>query len=240
MKRFTFLLLLFFCFSAYCAAQNTYTEVVYLKNGSIIRGVVIEQVPNVSLKIKTADGSVFAYPMTEIERIAKEEATTNNRYRANLKNRKGYRGYKGFVDAGYQFDVSDCNASSLQVSTTHGYQCNDYIFVGAGLGLSYFNDAEAVAIPFFANLHANLTKKEIAPFADVKAGYSAGDVDGLYIALGLGVRFALQGTKAINLRLEYVAQGYNENYEIDYGNGHMSYADSETFSSFGFKVGFEF
>ena len=30
-------------------AQGNYQDVVYLKNGSIIRGIIIEQVPNVSI-----------------------------------------------------------------------------------------------------------------------------------------------------------------------------------------------
>ncbi len=47
-------------------------EVVYLKNGSIIRGTIMEQVPGVSLKIQTADGSVFVYSMDEVEKITKE------------------------------------------------------------------------------------------------------------------------------------------------------------------------
>ncbi|QQS72492.1 MAG: hypothetical protein IPP95_15195 [Flavobacteriales bacterium] len=44
-------------------------DVVYLKNGSVIRGMVIEQVPNVSLKIGTADGSVFVYAMDQVEKM---------------------------------------------------------------------------------------------------------------------------------------------------------------------------
>jgi TM2 domain-containing membrane protein YozV len=47
-------------------------DVVYLKNGSIIRGVIIEQIPEESVKIRTADGSVFVYQMSEVERITKE------------------------------------------------------------------------------------------------------------------------------------------------------------------------
>ena len=47
-------------------------DVVYLKNGSVIHGTIIEQVPNVSLKIQTRDGSIFFYKMDEIEKIAKE------------------------------------------------------------------------------------------------------------------------------------------------------------------------
>ncbi len=47
-----------FVFPAMLSAQQM-IDVVYLKNGSIIRGVIVEQVPNKSLTIKTADGNVF-------------------------------------------------------------------------------------------------------------------------------------------------------------------------------------
>ena len=35
-------------------------DVVHLKNGGLIRGTIIEQIPGESLKIQTRDGSVFA------------------------------------------------------------------------------------------------------------------------------------------------------------------------------------
>jgi hypothetical protein len=47
-------------------------DVVYLKNGSIIRGVIIEQVPAVSIKIKTKDENIFVFKVEEIEKIVKE------------------------------------------------------------------------------------------------------------------------------------------------------------------------
>ena len=49
------------------------TDIVYLKNGSIIRGSVLEVIPDSSLKIRTADGSLFVFKMTEVDRIGKEE-----------------------------------------------------------------------------------------------------------------------------------------------------------------------
>ncbi len=48
-------------------------DVVYLKNGSIIHGTIIEQIPNESIKIKTKDGNVFVYKMEDIEKMTKEE-----------------------------------------------------------------------------------------------------------------------------------------------------------------------
>lgn len=52
-------------------AQTT-IDVVELKNGSLLRGTILEQVPNESLKLKTADGSLFVYRMDEVTRITRE------------------------------------------------------------------------------------------------------------------------------------------------------------------------
>ena len=56
------------------AAEPQMEDVVYLKNGSIIRGMIVEQIPNEQLKIQTSDGSIFVFTFDEIDRIAKEEA----------------------------------------------------------------------------------------------------------------------------------------------------------------------
>jgi len=47
-------------------------EVVYLKNGGILRGVIIEQVPNTSLKVQMRDKSIVACRYDEVEKITKE------------------------------------------------------------------------------------------------------------------------------------------------------------------------
>ena len=54
-------------------AQNM-QDVVYLNNGSVIRGTVLESRPDGDVKIKTFDGSVFVYAMSEVSKITKEEA----------------------------------------------------------------------------------------------------------------------------------------------------------------------
>ena len=50
-------------------------DVVELKNGSVLRGTITEQVPNESLKLKTADGSLIVYRMDEVARITRETLT---------------------------------------------------------------------------------------------------------------------------------------------------------------------
>ena len=63
-------------------AQNNFQDVVYLKNGSIIRGMIIEQVPNESLKIETADGNLFVFKIDEVEKMAKERVGTPTQKKA--------------------------------------------------------------------------------------------------------------------------------------------------------------
>ena len=53
-------------------AQQSMEDVVYLKNGSIIHGTIIEQVPSVSIKIKTRDGNIFVYKIEEVAKMTKE------------------------------------------------------------------------------------------------------------------------------------------------------------------------
>ena len=74
MNRTTFLIALAFglAISSSSFAQ-TFVDVVHLKNGSVIRGTIVEQVPGVSLKVQTADGSIFVYALDEVEKMTKEQ-----------------------------------------------------------------------------------------------------------------------------------------------------------------------
>lgn len=65
-------------------AQTNAIDVIYCKNGSVLKGIIIEQIPNESVKIQTADGSVFVYKISDIEKMTKEMTQTNtNVYNGN-------------------------------------------------------------------------------------------------------------------------------------------------------------
>ena len=49
-----------------------YQDVIYLKNGSEIRGIIIEQSPNEYIKIRSGS-NIFVYEMDKIEKFTKEE-----------------------------------------------------------------------------------------------------------------------------------------------------------------------
>ena len=54
-------ILLFVCLlcATFAFAQQKVQDVVYLKNGSVIRGTITELKPSESVAIQTADGSIF-------------------------------------------------------------------------------------------------------------------------------------------------------------------------------------
>ena len=75
MKKLLFFFVIFIQLNT-CYAESTEIDVVYLKNGSIIKGKIIEQIIGESVKIETADGSIFVYKVEEIEKIVKEQKAT--------------------------------------------------------------------------------------------------------------------------------------------------------------------
>ena len=69
MKRFVICLLALVICATTCMVMAQ--DVVFLKNGSIIKGTVVEMIPDQTIKIQTADGSIFVYQMNEVDRIQK-------------------------------------------------------------------------------------------------------------------------------------------------------------------------
>lgn len=79
-KLFTFLVFAFvLAFASSLSAQTPTKDVVFLKNGSVVRGVITEINPNVNLKISTPDGNLFVFEMKDVEKIIKEEITKQER-----------------------------------------------------------------------------------------------------------------------------------------------------------------
>jgi hypothetical protein len=68
-----FFLLFSLLLSASLHAQEDREDVVYLKDGSIYRGLIVEQIPGVSLKVETIGGNVFNVQIGDVVKITKEK-----------------------------------------------------------------------------------------------------------------------------------------------------------------------
>lgn len=71
--RFFLLIALLVLLSRQAKAQNNLEDVIYTKGGNIYRGLVIEQVPGESMKIRIEGGSVFTIAISDIQKLTKEE-----------------------------------------------------------------------------------------------------------------------------------------------------------------------
>lgn len=131
-KLLMLLSLLFVCFFAY--GQTTMEDIIYLKNGSIIRGIIIEQIPNQSIKIQTRDKKVFVFKYEEIEKMAKENSNVEN-------NNSGY----AFKNSDIKTNVSSSFKKSSSffrkgvITIEMAYQFGSNL---AGVGVNQLIDAE--------------------------------------------------------------------------------------------------
>lgn len=168
------------------------------------------------------------------------------------------KGYRGFAEVGYGIGVGDYDFGRFSIETSHGYQFNHYIFLGAGLGFQFSSKYETkgmeyaldkrdskVDIPIFANLHFNFLKKKFSPFVDLKGGAYVNNGGGAYVNASAGLRIATTARQAVNISVGYAFQqlefetfghftnpGHNMNYTRD-----PRRLDTEAVT---IKVGYEF
>lgn len=225
MKRIILLSVILFIAFLKINAQ-TPLEVVYLKNGSVIRGVVLEQVPNQFIKLETSDGSIFVYSVDEIEKITKEFSQKSKSGTSAVN--YDLEGYRGFIDVGYLFGVGDeySKVDRIELSTAHGYQFNNHFFLGAGVGMHYLTLDNVFMLPVFVNFKGYLLNNPISPFLDLKGGYSPiltkledDDIKGgLYISPSIGVRFIVADNIGMSVGLGFNFQQIKDIELREYGS----------------------
>jgi hypothetical protein len=223
--------LLFLTFLMFICSSYAQSEIVYLKNGKVIRGSVIEQSPGANIKVRTSNGSLFAYQYSDVARIV-EDNTPARRSGNGLR-----LGYKGFVDFGYTLGVGDYSADRAEAYTTHGCQINNVIFVGVGAGVNYYYDNDnAIGVPVYANARFTFLNKRITPFADTRVGYSLVDVEGIYGSQAIGCRFRLGDRTAFNVSVAYTLL----NLQTEFSSGDFRMKEDKISNAVTFRLGFEF
>ena len=253
---FALIIALTVCISTY--GQNL-QEVVYLKNGSVIKGTIIEQVPNESLTIKTADGSTFVWKMSEIAKITKEavKPTRTYSYAANDNDNddddeeeeeekghdtEGYRsrGYMGFVE---EASITNFDDFFGAVHTTHGFQINPHIFVGGGAGFIFPYSGDAIAVPVYGAFRYTLLNKKVTPYFEAKCGYCFADIEGLYASPSVGVDIAF--TQKFGLYIGLAYELYSDGKKVPYVSlydryGYHYETKNESLSTMALHVGIHF
>ena len=125
----TLLALLLISNASFSQAQR---DVVSLKNGSVIKGSIIEQTPPVQLKIETADGNIFVFKYEEIEKIARENFQSPFQTKADEK--INFKDYGGKLSLGISMGGGGIAGSTLRFYPARKIA----IEVGANLRPSYY------------------------------------------------------------------------------------------------------
>jgi hypothetical protein len=144
-------------------AREDYVEeapdAIYLTNGRIIKGTIEEFEPDDFVSIRTTTGRIYEYSMDDVKKVSRlangkssarsssqrsssRNENNDNRSKSSSKNNDSYSisGYKGTVDVGYNLAMGGTGSKgSFEFNTSHGYQLNEYLFVGAGVGFHMFS-----------------------------------------------------------------------------------------------------
>lgn len=192
------LLLIFSLLIGGIAPAQNLQDVVYLKDGGVVRGTLIEQVPDV--KIHTADGSIWVFESDKVDHIAQEPYQGKNNPQApdlvpsyaggrpavsrrSAEYQPLGRGMRMMLGTVYQQKLDHYSCSAMDVDLSIGWQFAPSIFVGFGMADQIYLDywfygyysyqPEPVAqVPFFLDFRYDLKPAKFSPFADVRFGYS--------------------------------------------------------------------
>ena len=122
------------------------------------------------------------------------------------------------------------------ISTTQGYQFNNFFFLGGGLGLLRYIDGKKTMMPIFAETSINLlNNKRVMPFLRARLGTVVGEWGGVYYSAICGVRLKVAQRHAVSLSLIMSDHFDVESFINDQDDGISWFA-----RSLGIKLGFEF
>jgi len=151
------------------AMNDEEPDAIYLQNGRVIKGVIEEYDPDDFVSIRVANGRTYEYSMDEVRRVSQtslnnsrrsstqarnantssrgnsrydDDRYGNNSRSASSRNNAYYSesGYKGIFDVGYNFALGNTGEkNNIEINTSHGYQLNEFLFAGAGLGLHLYS-----------------------------------------------------------------------------------------------------
>jgi hypothetical protein len=254
-QKYYIILICFLMPATILLAQNTKKEdVLYLKNGSIIRGEIIEQNFGNNLKIELLGGSVFVFAENEIDSIRKETVTITDSKR-NTEVFKKTKGYRNFTETGLIVG-SEFNGYGtdwgVYLHSVNGYQWNRFLYTGAGVGLERYLTYQESFLPLYGRIAVDLLDKKATPYIFTDIGYAhfwSSNFDdgwgwqenhkergGMYFSTGIGARIFTSRKISIVTGISYKRSTHHT--EFDRWDGFVK--QKITYNRMGINVGLSF
>ena len=227
------------------AKAQIHQDVLYLKNGGILRGKVLENDDENTVKIEIFGGNVFVVNSDEIEKRTTEAAPS-------LKNTGIIThqpdGFYNMINFGLPIGQGQFGAlaGGICLNYVKGYQIYLPLKIGVGTGIDYYG-YEATTIPLFVRVTGDFSEKNSTPFYVADIGYAAnisatvGDEEhkgGLRLFLGGGIKFNTRTKKMYELGLGYKLQFTSSHYKQSFYP--EPYEEYRTYSRIELRVGMGF
>lgn len=238
------ILLLFFALLplAMQAQQSTPNEgcvdLVYMKDGSIYRGKIVEQAPDGPVVIQTWSGLIMHLPAKKVRRIVQkcpEDASSKHPAAPrpySFKERGWYNATHLSCVTGNTWNGGVATGFSLHNST--GYAFSRWIGLGLGLGVDtyspYLLNINQPTYPVFLEARGYLMAKPVSPFyaagagwgiagggSDDRFGYTDSWSGGWMAKAQLGYRFGNYFSMFAGLRFQRQDRNWTNTWDLSHG-----------------------
>lgn len=201
-------------------AQQQTEDILYLKNGSVLRGEIIS-LPDQPTQVKIkSSGNIWVFDISEVDKIehkqeveAREEiqhiSSSSTSFDSFMQRQE--KGYYNITDFGLLCgkDGMNYNVYSFSFQIVNGYQINDTWATGIGIGAEGMDKG---FIPIFAEGRYHMWDEDFSPFAALQVGYGfpmAKQAEGgLLINPLIGFRNYFNASNGISFGIGYRFQKY--------------------------------
>ncbi|MEI6884099.1 MAG: hypothetical protein WCO02_06405 [Bacteroidota bacterium] len=201
----------------YCLhAQSQEDDVVYLNNGTFLRGKIIELVPDHSLWICLSGKDTLCVDLVDVKVIRKENHLPVSIIISSPDAKES--GYTfmcelnfglGLLEGIDRYKDPPQSQYSVMLSVFNGFRFSPIILLGLGTGLEVWNNR--IFLPFYIDFRANFLRTENSPFIYLNTGYSIGWKSGDYglglggamAGLGVGAKFRVSSKNLMTIALGY-------------------------------------
>jgi hypothetical protein len=197
-------------------AQTMQTS-VYLVNGEVVEGTLVEYLQGSRLIIEQKNGKSTIIDVVDIKRIVQEEYAEKQQKKPGIKARAYSFREKGIYNITYFSSLNGEQEgrfnTGLGISNILGYQLSRSFGIGLGTGITTYSleNGETI-IPLFVETRGYLKREKIAPYYSFSLGYGFPTKNGK--ANIIDVEGGLLGEACLGLRL---GAEKNSNVLIDLG-----------------------
>ncbi len=212
--------------------DKAYVDVVYLKNGNIIRGEILEHIQDQYVSIQTPDQNIWRFAYNELTHITLEPVSHIKPIKFIQQPEKGFNGKISLstlvANGKPEYERSVIPALFIVQS----YRFYPLLNTGIGTGLKVLD--RGMMLPVFVEINGDITTgRTINPYLYAQGGYGfaihkgqqrqiwengewideTGEVKGgIYAGLGAGIRLLTKNDMSWLFTLGYTYQAYEETY----------------------------